>query len=326
MNFCTLFDSYYIHKGIALYLSLEKVTDDFHLYIMAFDKESHGKLKSIGFKNMTVELLDDFETPELLAVKPTRNKAEYCWTAGPSVIYHFMKKYNLSELTYLDADLFFMSSPRVIFDEIGSKSIGITEQYIDYSEGGKYCVQFMYFRNDKDGLACLEWWRDRCIEWCYSRYEDGKFGDQKYLEQFEVLFNNVYVVQNRGLVAPWNAHLYTYKDITLEFQGKSYPLVFFHMHGTKFDIQNGVLIQKAVDCKITPQMAKLFFLPYGELMRDVYNQYLGKTVISTRLDHLPNWKLNIMRFKSRFRDSKLAMFLWYRVLKKEYIGHENKKI
>ena len=81
MNFCTLFDSYYLHKGIALYLSLEKVTSDFHMYVMAFDKKSYDKLKSIGFKRMTVELLDEFETPELLAVKPTRNKAEYCWTA-----------------------------------------------------------------------------------------------------------------------------------------------------------------------------------------------------------------------------------------------------
>ena len=77
MNFCTLFDSYYLHKGIALYLSLERVTSDFHLYVMAFDKNSYEKLKSCDFDKITVELLDDFETPELKAVKSSRNKAEY---------------------------------------------------------------------------------------------------------------------------------------------------------------------------------------------------------------------------------------------------------
>ena len=114
MNFCTSFDSYYIHKGIALYLSLERVTSDFHLYVMAFDKASFDKLCSCGFKHMTVELFDDFETPELLAVKPSRNKVEYCWTAGPSVIYHFLTKYRLEKITYLDSDLFFLSDPSIM--------------------------------------------------------------------------------------------------------------------------------------------------------------------------------------------------------------------
>jgi hypothetical protein len=131
MNFCTLFDSYYLHKGIALYLSLEHVTCDFHLYVMAFDKESYGKLTALGFKHMTVELVDDFESPELLAVKPSRSKGEYCWTCGPSVIYHFLTKNNLDEITYLDADLFFLTDPKTIFEEIGSSSVAITEQGID---------------------------------------------------------------------------------------------------------------------------------------------------------------------------------------------------
>ena len=327
MNFCTLFDSYYIHKGIALYLSLEKVTQDFHLYVMAFDKDSYEKLNSIGFKRMTVELLDDFETPELLAVKPTRNKAEYCWTCGPSVIHHFMMKYSLSELTYLDADLYFMSDPQVIFDEIGSNSVAITEQYINYSEGGKYCVQFMYFRNDKDGIGCLEWWRDRCIEWCYSRYEDGKMGDQKYLEQFEVLFNNVYVVQNRGLLAPWNTNLYDYTDTSVIYDGKEYPFVFFHMHGTKFEKRDKLLIQKSVDCSsMTSRLTGLIFIPYGELMKKVYNEYLDQKIESTAIEGLSRRAILIKKIKSLFRNNKLARFIWYKVLNKEYVGYEGKKI
>lgn len=327
MNFCTYFDSYYIHKGIALYSSLKKVTSNFHLYVMAFDRESYDKLKSIGFDKMTVELFDDFETSELKAVKQTRTKAEYCWTCGPSIIHHFIIDYNLDEITYLDSDLYFMSDPKLIFDEIGFNSIAITEQYIDYSEGGKYCVQFMYFRNDKDGMGCLEWWRDRCVEWCYSRYENGKFGDQKYLEHFEELFDKVYVIKNRGVgVAPWNAHLYDYTEKGVLYMGETYPYVFFHMHGTKSEVKNSVLILTSVDCEMTKAVKNTFFIPYANLLMDVYNRYLGIQVASVKIIGRNNLQMMLIRIRGRFRSNKIASFLWYEVLKKRYDGHESKKI
>ena len=41
LNFCTLFDSYYLDKGLALYHSLCKATDDFDLYVFCFDEKSY---------------------------------------------------------------------------------------------------------------------------------------------------------------------------------------------------------------------------------------------------------------------------------------------
>lgn len=327
MNFCTLFDSYYIHKGIALYLSLEKVTEDFHLYVMAFDKDCYDKLRSCSFRHMTVELSDNFETPDLLAVKPTRTKAEYCWTCGPSVIHHFLTAYQLSEITYIDADLYFLADPQSVFEEIGQKSIAITEQYIDYSEGGKYCVQFMYFRNDRDGRRVLEWWRDRCIEWCYSRYEDGKFGDQKYLEQFELLSDNVHVVQNRGVgIAPWNIHLYSYRNNFLIYKDREYPCVFFHMHGTKVTVKGSRLILNAIDCEINEQTRDLFFSPYAQLLSFVYNNYLGITVNRVNVIGQNRLQMIIAMIRGKFRSNKIASFIWYRILRKKYNGYEKKKL
>ena len=126
MNFCTYFDSYYMLKGLGLYTSLERVSDDFHLFVMAFDQECFDKLKSLNLKHMTVELLSTIETPELLAVKPTRSRGEYCWTCGPSAIYHFLTKYELDAITYLDSDLMFMTDPSVVFQEVGNSSVAIT--------------------------------------------------------------------------------------------------------------------------------------------------------------------------------------------------------
>ena len=295
-NFCTYFDSNYISKGIALYLSLEKVCTSFHLYVMAYDKECYDKLSQIGFNHMTIELWDDWETEEIKAVKGDRNRAEYCWTCGPTIIYHILTHYNLPSITYLDSDLFFLDNPSLIFNEIGESSVAITEQGISPKAEvmyGKYCVQFMFFKNDTNGLSALKWWRDSCVEWCYMRFEDGKYADQMYLDQFPVKFEGVYVVKNPGAgIAPWNMYRYKYSN-----DGKfiiadrvNYPVVFFHMHGMKGIIKDKTLTLQSYDAIIDKKIENLFFNGYAELLATVFTNYMGKAIENVRVKGLGRWR------------------------------------
>lgn len=301
MNFCTLFDSYYLLKGLGLYLSLEKVTDDFHLYVMAFDKNTYEKLRSCGFKHMTVELLDDFETPELLEAKKDRTKAEYCWTCGPSVIYHFLTKYGLDEITYLDSDLFFMVDPHLLREETKKSSVVITEQGISEESAeryGRYCVQYMTFKNDEDGLGALTWWRDRCIEWCFQIMEPTRYADQKYIDEFPKRWKNVCVLENKGAgIAPWNIHRYQYKDHSLMFQGKEYPLVFYHMHGAKLDVEGDTLFVRELHYKLGSDVIRLFYSPYAVLLTEALNRFMGQTINCYEVKDLP--LLKVVEYKIR---------------------------
>ena len=162
---------------------------NFHLYIFAFDDISLSVLRQLNLKNVTVISLQEFEDEELLKIKPTRSKGEYCWTCSSSTILYCLEHFNLSHCTYVDADLYFYSNPQVLVDEMGDKSVLITlhnyaPEYDRTKTSGKYCVQFVTFRNDAEGLKVLKWWRSVCLDWCYARMEDGKFGDQKYLDDF----------------------------------------------------------------------------------------------------------------------------------------------
>lgn len=232
-NYCTLFDSNYLTRGLAMYESLKKYSEIFHLYIFSFDDKSYELLKKLNLEFVTVISLKEFEDKELLQVKEDRTAREYCWTCTPSTIKYCIKSYNLDACTYLDADLYFFSNPAVLIEEMNEKSVLITghrytPKYDQTAISGIYCVQFMTFKNDNNGMKILNWWRDACIEWCYDKFEDGKLGDQKYLDDWTSRFKGVHVLQNLGGgVAPWNVQQY---DLLGD---ENFHLIFYHFHGYK---------------------------------------------------------------------------------------------
>jgi len=280
-NFCTLFDSNYLSRGIACYRSLEKHCDDFHLYIFAFDEKSYNILKKLELKKATIISLKEFEDVELLKVKPTRSIAEYCWTSTSSTILYVLKKFNVDNCTYIDADIYFYSSPKVIYDEMGDKSILLTEhryspQYNKELKAGKYCVQFVIFKNDERALKALNWWRDRCIEWCYNRFEDGKFGDQLYLDDWTERFEGVHVMRNLGGgLAAWNIQQYYFESdnenlVGSEIKsGKKFKPVFYHFHYLRFFKNDQIELGRRT---LTKNALNTFYKPYIWFLEEIKSE------------------------------------------------------
>jgi hypothetical protein len=282
-NFCTLFDSNYISRGWALYESLKRRSPGFHLYVVAFDDASFRYLTGIREDNLTVISLESFENEKLLKVKAGRTAAEYCWTCTPSIISYCIEKYQLASCTYLDADMIFYHDPQILLDELNNDSVLITEHRFtkayDVSDThGIYCVQFMYFKNDARGMEVLHWWRDRCIEWCFSYLEDGKFGDQKYLDDWTSRFKGVHVLKHPGGgIAPWNIQQFSPEEKNAEIfisdkkSGVRYPLVFFHFHGLKF------YSDETVECcgalyELDTAVKELLYFPYIRSLLEIGNQ------------------------------------------------------
>ena len=295
MNFCTLFDSNYASKGIALYLSLEQQTSDFVLYVMGMDRKCQEILSAIGFKHMIVECIDDVDSPELAEAKSNRSRAEFCWTCGSFFTDYFLHKYNLPDITYLDSDLMFFSSPQVVFDELERKnaSVGLAPHFMKYPLFGKYCVQYVYFKNDIYGSSCLRWWRDECLKWCYSRVEDGKYGDQKYLDYFADKFNRVCEIEIRGVgVAYWNMNDNSYKDGYTYYKGQKWPTVFFHYSGINVQVKDGVMTFRHT-MYLTDVIRKTFIEPYADLMKEAFTKYLNTPIREVVITPLSVWNYRV---------------------------------
>lgn len=254
----------------------------------------------------TIISLTEFEDEELLKVKSSRNKAEYCWTSTSSTILYVLQKYKVEMCTYLDADIFFYSSPKPIFDELGTKSILITEhryspQYNKEVKSGKYCVQFITLKNDENGLKALKWWRERCIEWCYARYEDGKFGDQLYLNDWTERFEGVHVLQHLGGgIASWNVQQYKFSFENNRLIGtknqssKKFEVIFYHFHYLRFFTNGKVELGRRV---LTQNVIDIFYKPYIRELNKLKSQIqsLDSTVKSNGLtEQSISWKTPIL--------------------------------
>ena len=242
-QFCTLFDINYLPRGLVMYRSLERTSPSYRLWVFCMDAETAGVLRRLDLPSLNIVSLSDLEAhnPELLSTKRDRTQVEYCWTATPAVCRYVLDVDDeATEVTYLDADLMFFSDPEPLFDELGDRATLIVphryapEHRHKEPTSGTYNVEWLTFRRDPDGLAALHWWHDRCIEWCYFRWEDGKLGDQKYLDDFPRLFDRVRVLEHPGGgLAPWNvtAHHLDEQDGRVEVDGR--PLVFYHYHSLR---------------------------------------------------------------------------------------------
>ncbi len=241
-HFCTYFDRHYLPRGLALYRSLRLHCSSFRLFVLCMDRLSFDVLSQLGLSDVHLISLEDVEKgdEELLKAKQNRSMIEYYFTCTPSLpLYIFHHYAEVEMITYLDSDLFFFDDPAPIYTEIADHSIAIIGHRFppalrDLERVGIYNVGWLSFRRDEGAIACLRWWRCRCIEWCYDRCEDGRFADQKYLDDWPSRFQGVVVLRHKGAnLAPWNLANYTIWPAGDRVWVDDQPLIFFHFSGLK---------------------------------------------------------------------------------------------
>lgn len=257
LYFCTLFDSYYMDKGLTMYESLERYTDAYTLFIFAFDERSYVYLKSLNLENVIVIPENDILNDSLCVLKQKRTRAEYCWTCTPIVIDYVLNILNCDNCTYLDSDIYFFNNPRILIDEMlkEGKEILITphwfrrsfENYLIEKMYGRFCVQFNTFLATSESQRVLKWWRESCEKECTVKSKWKTYGDQKYQDSFCKISPKVYELNYYGGgIAPWNIGNYKLKHIEEcgivvknSTNMKEYFVVFYHFQGLR-EIENKI--------------------------------------------------------------------------------------
>ncbi|QKS70364.1 glycosyl transferase [Paenalkalicoccus suaedae] len=234
-HICIIASADYLLKIVSFYESLMKHSPTMTVWICCIDDKAYQALKKIALKNAIYFMVDDLKDEELLATRKSRSISEFCWTLKAPLMLYILESFDVDEILYCDGDMAFFSDAEQIFSEWNNASVYLTPQRdLDWVEAkyGKYQAGLIGFKDDEEGKKALRWWRKECIAFCQKEPQDGKFGDQKYLDEFPTRFSNIRISSHLGInAAPWNCvynNHYPIKESGQDVYIKNDRLVSFH--------------------------------------------------------------------------------------------------
>ncbi|HOR85791.1 MAG TPA: putative nucleotide-diphospho-sugar transferase [Bacillota bacterium] len=229
--FCTISTKYRLHQCIALYNSIRRFLPEAILAVLCMDEDTRRLLNAAKLSGIRIVPLEALENKELMAVKEKRSLCEYCWTMKPALLQYLFGKYKEVEvILYLDADLYFFDNPEKLLSRKKRWNVLLTTHKVNKKANSGFII----LRRTRVTDKILNWWYERCMEWCFSRNEKGKYGDQGYLNLLRKMFIGIRCLKISGInIAPWNFFNY---DFIIE-GGKLYVgrhrLIFFHFSGLR---------------------------------------------------------------------------------------------
>jgi hypothetical protein len=239
-HFCTLFDTRYVARGLAMLESLEThFAGEKTITILAMDATTPSMIQKIGKPHWKVISVEQLGDAELLEVKRNRPHREFCWTCAPALVTRMVESHAEREVVvYVDADLYFYSSPQLLLDELGSSgNILIHEHRYSAdrrhyeSSSGRFNVGFVAFVVGDEAKACVNRWRRQVLDKCVLDPDNGYCGDQGYLNEWPERYSGLRILRNiGGGVAPWNLLSYKVAGNVKQPSVDGVPVVFFHYH------------------------------------------------------------------------------------------------
>ena len=162
--------------------------------------------------------------------------------------------------------------------------------------------------------------------------EDGKYGDQKYLDYFQGKFNKLCLISHIGAgVAPWNISNFEINlsgnEILIALKSsadKQYPLIFYHYQGLKFVDEGNYINAEPAFLKIPYLGLQYIYDPYINQLILIKNQIEGNTSVFKKIIYQRKLIDSVrMFFRINLKSFKLIREIYYLLKKSRYNKPEN---
>jgi len=287
MRFCTKFDHRYLDRGLALYDSVRKHAPESEFDVLALSKECEQFLQKLNASHLNVISLDDMMTREveLYPLRDSRSATDFIFTLTPFLCAQSLGHARDGEtVVYVDADSMLFGPPALLDEMCGSYEVAVTphnfsNHHKHKAKAGLYNTGWTAFRHSTNGIKCVEWWREKCLEWCHDRVEKDRFADQKYIEHFSDVVSNVYAIPHPGFnCAPWNASYRRFSKKGAQVCVDGVPLVHFHFSHAK-------RLTKHI---LATRLAQQYVIKAQSLRRHVYSPYATALKNAQHLWNIPD--------------------------------------
>jgi len=283
MRFCTKLDHFYLDRGLALYSSLRETNPEAELHVLALSQEAEDFLNSKNLPGLSVIRLHTViaSEPALASARSTRTKAEFAFTLTPFLVCETLKDCPTNEwVIYVDADmLFFGPVAEALRHHQAADVVMSRHNFSDHMKEqqryGTFNTGFTAFRKTADGEKCAKWWAAQCLAWCHDRLENGRFADQKYIEQFPNIVPKAVGLDHPGVnCAPWNAsgRRFTHRSgIALV---DDFPLILYHFAKVKRINASCIATRKTMQgVKNAKGMNRCVYRPYAKALEDATSRH-----------------------------------------------------
>lgn len=235
---CTVFDKDYLLKGLAMINSIQKTSPRVtKFWVLCLDDDTFRQLEKLRLEDLVLVNIDDFADKEVLALREVRAWREFCWTLAASFL-HFVNSISPigTIVAYVDADCYFFSDLTIITDALNSNyQILIHEHRFSpdrlkwEKSSGRFNVGVVAGIVGDQFNLCISNWRKQVIAECVLDPENGKCGDQTYLNSWPEKYTKLLIMPQKGAgVGPWNMANYVISQESKKIKIDEENLIFFH--------------------------------------------------------------------------------------------------
>ena len=258
-HFYTSCTNNYLPLARTLAKSLKKFHPSGYVHLVLCDSLLDSfDLDNEDFDNVIT--VEDLAIPNLIPWLFKHSVIELCTAVKGRAAKFIMESYDCENVIYFDPDIAIFSPLEELIGHFEQSDILITphqlrpekifsaiaENEISFLRHGTYNLGFMGAKNSPNGREFIDWWSDRCLDFCYAKTEYGLYTDQRWIDLVPAFFNGVNVLKNPGYnVANWNlSNRDVQGNIEEQVTVNGSPLCFYHFSGSqtimpeKYDLHN----------------------------------------------------------------------------------------
>ncbi len=283
--FCTMFDENHLLRGLALIASIKRHGgSDAQVFVLCADEISHMALGKLGDPQVILLRLTEVDDTSLRteAEAAGRSFAEYLKSI-PALLLAKILKLNphIDLLTYVDANVFFCSSPEPLYNELGNDTLlVVSAPNATESTTPLYSGAFLCIKNTSAGAEILTFWQKRSRELLHERSSPSAVPLQGNLPLTDCAdrFKGIIVSKHPGLVmapATLTKHaLHAGASGHPQIEGRD--LILCHLSGLKL-LQPELMYFEDGTQWWSEELLRLCLVPYG---RTLVEQYAGLTKLN----------------------------------------------